>query len=338
MATQYNPASHPSGMSLAFHRIQKRDESDNTVIRTIETARNAKAKRGSLSPFVGIPIPGQRPFACKRELLRDSLKGMRITEASVQCPLPGSNGEPYLLVFAETENGIKGSRKFVQYAGINMHCRGFAGLRLELHKWAEAQREKLAEAKSNPAFKGKAAKLWTAINKLRKERKNLGSLTHRSDTSAGTIASERERESWARWHNEKSQRKALANIRAMATGIEPGIVETRMRSAVYQKLYELFGTRARRLSELNTRERQMLDKHKTGDLLAYLQSPELFGLSSGPYCSSYDADEEREYAKRRSEHRRELARNLALAKELDKQIAELQAMLVAESGVTNAVN
>src|SRR5947208_2873446 len=113
------------------------------VIKVVESARKAKA------PIVGIPIPGERPFTLKREMLKESLRGMRITEASIQRALPGSNAKPYLLVFAETDNGIKGSRK---YLPLDMPI---WDVRQKLDKWAESQRTKRAE----PKYKGKAAKL-----------------------------------------------------------------------------------------------------------------------------------------------------------------------------------
>ena len=57
------------------------------MIALVERARQAKA------PVVGIPVESGEPFILRRSLLVGSLKGLRVTEAAIQLPLPTATVE-----------------------------------------------------------------------------------------------------------------------------------------------------------------------------------------------------------------------------------------------------
>jgi hypothetical protein len=298
----------------------------NHMVRFVESARNAK------SPIVGIPIPGERPFCVKGDLLKASLKGMRVTEASIQRPLPGMNGQPYLLVFAVNEKGnVRGSYKYYPASPSQFNHKPLLTVNKQ---WAEAQREK----RSKPKLTSKAAKIEAVIRKLEKEKSPLWTAKNRIARAAPESADEYARTAWMRWHSEKPQRKALSKIAAMY-GSGPD-------KFVYEALDKLFGTRVKRVSELKTHEREKAEVRAHG-LLGYIRTPELFRLASYPQWGGYSYPQaltrktwktalaQREDDLKRAEARKDylyrLSSDIRRAKEIDLQIADLRAMIEAET-------
>lgn len=300
--------------SATLPKVARSGVSRPMLIGMIDSARNAKA------PIVAIPIPGERPFCLTREMLRESLRDMRITEASIQRPLPGSGAKPYLQVFAETDNGIKGSRKYLPLD------KPLYVIRETLHKWAESQRTK----QSKPKSKGKAGKIETLIHKLEKEKSKLGSC-ERDAQRAPDTASEYERAAWQRWHTQRTQRKGLTKIIAR---LEANVINER---GMYLELDKLFGTKVKRTSNLNTHEHAVVSKRGHG-MRAYLSTIDVFNLQAKPGWSDEcykDALARAEHERKRAEERRdylyELSSTMRRSKEIDLQIADLQAMLLAET-------
>ena len=205
------------------------DDSVKTdIMRLVESARKAKA------PIVGIPIPGERPFCIRGELLRESLKGMRITEASIQRPLPGTEAKHYLLLFCASDDGrIKGSRKYVPVAHEmtwnhsrkerqwRFNHQRYSKVQEQIYDWAEARREKLQQ----PKLKGDAAKLQKLQAKLQK-------ITYRPTNpalaSGEAETSEYVREEFCTWRNERPIRrtfKTKERFEMAAINREQGVTE-----------------------------------------------------------------------------------------------------------------
>jgi hypothetical protein len=301
--------------SATLPKVARSGVSRPMLIGMIDSARNAKA------PIVAIPIPGERPFCLTREMLRESLRDMRITEASIQRPLPGSGAKPYLQVFAETDNGIKGSRKYLPLD------KPLYVIRETLHKWAESQRNK----QSKPKSKGKAGKIETLIHKLEKEKSKLGSCERLRAASAGEPASEYERAAWQRWHTQRTQRKGLTKIIAQ---LEANVINER---GMYLELDKLFGTKVKRTSHLNMHEHAVVSKRGHG-MRAYLSTISVFKLQDKPgwldecYKDALSrAERERKRAEERRDYLYELSSTVRRSKEIDLQITDLQAMLLAET-------
>lgn len=356
MATQAVVSSVPNVISAGLQS----DPVTVNVVKLVESARKAK------SPITAIPIPGEVPLCLKTELLRESLRGMRITEASIQRVL-GMNDKalPYLLVFGVTEGGVKGSRKYYPVNPSTKQYRDDRNSQQLAHKsirelqtgwaekvqdngWATEQAEKKQAAlrgeKPKRKAKGKADKITALIRKIEKERAAI----HTKHVSCGNWpvhkAGDYERETWQSWRDGKAKRKALARIvgRFRANVINE--------LGAYKELDILFGTKVRRISQLRTHDREKAETIRVkdadglkmyggrGDLLAYLCASELFpGTGSKPrFATCHDdavkkAQEHQKYLKELAERRREAAA-------LDAQLADLRAMLAAEGSLAKSTN
>ncbi len=73
-------------LSSILHLIKHEGGNDN---------ENRRDYRGT-APIVGIPLEGEKPFAVRRDLLVNSLKGLKVIDAGVQLDL--QTGKPSELV------------------------------------------------------------------------------------------------------------------------------------------------------------------------------------------------------------------------------------------------
>jgi hypothetical protein len=171
-------------------------------ISAIQSAIKAKA------PIVGLPVPGARPFPVKRDLLRDGLKGLRITEASIQEPLIPSASR-VLIVYAVSDR-VKARRVFYPFAkdGRRSICQ-------TQHKWTEAEREKQAKKRVTPKFSNprerKIHQLKEAIKKhdSRYISRNIWWLRQRPWNAKPHEFTDGDRAAFLVWRNEKPIRRKL---------------------------------------------------------------------------------------------------------------------------------
>jgi hypothetical protein len=260
-------------------------EGDN-VIAYVETARKAKA------PIVGIPIEGSRPFAVRRDLLVESLKGLTIIEAAIQMPLNGTNGERQLVIYAVAP-GIKARRVF--YPAPLGWQQGSP--QYELPKWADAERKKRALKAAQP-------KLTTREKAILRLEKQLAKLPeHRLDPLEHPLLEgraeyercrEHEREAIeqvqqhrqrcdgcglcgyipataaqleARWRREKATRREVQKL-ARACG------KGEMTTAQLYKRLEGMGLKVKKWSQLDTHTRRQVYRLNPAQKEQYVCAPE----------------------------------------------------------------
>src|SRR5258708_734464 len=99
-----------------------------SIMTSVESARKATA------PIVAISVAGGLPFCIRRSLLANSLKGLQIVDAGIQMALDGKRESSMLVVYAAGPR-VQAIRRFVP---LNNRYQ----IRMDLWKWAEAQREK----------------------------------------------------------------------------------------------------------------------------------------------------------------------------------------------------
>jgi hypothetical protein len=153
------------------------------------------------APFMGIPIPGERPIVLVTEQVRGALANVTITDVSI------TNDGSIRTLFVSYTHGPNrrghGRAKFYD-RGSNAWL-----IRQQLRDWAEPQR--LARLK--PA-KPKASKHEIAIRRLEKEKRGIPDHRPRNPLIPPEYdrcdSYSRERE--ARWHEDRPKRRALAKV------------------------------------------------------------------------------------------------------------------------------
>jgi hypothetical protein len=156
---------------------------ETSIASLVETARNATA------PIVGIPIPGERPFCVRRDLLIASLKGLKIVDAAIQPSLDGNRRNYRLMVYAAGDR-VQAIRKFVPLGSYE-----------SLLEWVKIERKKRATPKVRTSAREKEIlKLQKKLAKLRTPQAPTHPLIAKGDTA------ERIRESdagilrnWEQW-------------------------------------------------------------------------------------------------------------------------------------------
>lgn len=269
----------------------------SAIVGMIESAIRAKA------PIVGIPQDGEAPFCFKRAILADSLKGLKIIDAGIQLALDGKPENSRLVIYAAGA-GVKAVRSLVpMYRGRFL---------LDQWAWADGERKRLGR-KSLPKVSGKEKKLI----QLRKQLAKLGPLsTPRHpmlDDGYNGLAARMEHdarayegwqrlvdpangylaegttverpltlgEQWAKWKAEADTRRW---IQTRARMVKAG----KMTTAQLYKALEAKGIKARRWSDLNTRERE-----RCKDLFGFLGTLwEFCGLAGKPYWFKAEAERE----------------------------------------------
>jgi hypothetical protein len=276
-----------------------------SLIRSIESARKATA------PIVGIPLEGEKPFALSRDLLVNSLKGLRIIDAALQLHL--ETGKPcQLIVYAVGMNGskVQSVRKFNQIedckpydAGMVAALAPWGTVKGALAGWAMQQREKrvakLASPKVRVSAKEKQIARWEKqLLKLGKPNpprhpisdfgmaKVKDRLEHDARELAGWTRYVEEGcdwkrpltigQQWARWKREAGVRRWIQLQARLLRANKPETVNTT--NQLYRVLRER-GVEVKKWSELKTHDKERCG----GDLFGYLKILwEFCGLSRKP--------------------------------------------------------
>lgn len=212
------------------------------------------------SPWMGIPIPGERPIVLLTDHVRGALAGVTITDVAVTDSTRAGfymdaarSNERYRAVEVTYRHGRKGRGRALFYD------RTTHSTRLEIYKWAEKHRENRAK----PAkLTGRAGEIARQIKRLEKEKKTLWlsdqppvhPFLHRREATwilgqrSNQTAPEYLRESEQRWHDEKPKRKELARIAGM--WLKSKLTST----TAYKKLKEV-GWEVTPVSKLRTHDR-----------------------------------------------------------------------------------
>jgi hypothetical protein len=174
----------------------------------VESARKATA------PIVGIPLEGEKPFAVRRDLLVNTLKGLKVIDAGVQLDL--QTGKPSeLVVYASGEN-VKAVRRFKPLDLRYLSPYAYS-LRLHMAEWAEKQRAKRKQPKVK--LSGREKEIAKQVKRLEREKSKLyiakNPPLHPLLPTGYRYEGNYLRESELQWHNEKPKRKQLAAIAGM---------------------------------------------------------------------------------------------------------------------------
>lgn len=159
---------------------------ESTVANFVETARNAKA------PIVGIPIPGERPFCVRRDLLTSSLKGLKIVDAGIQPSLDGNRRNYRLVVYAAGDR-VQAIRRFVPLGSYE-----------PLLEWVKIERKKRATPKVRTSAREKEIiKLQKRLVKLRVPQAPTHPLITKGDTAENIRESDASiLRNWEQWKTE----------------------------------------------------------------------------------------------------------------------------------------
>lgn len=236
---------------------------DASIANLVETARKATA------PIVGIPLPGERPFCIRRDLLSDSLKGLKIVDAGIQLPLDGNRRNARLVVYAAGDR-VQAIRRFAPLGSYE-----------PLLQWVKNERKKRATPKVRTSARQKEIlKLQKKLAKLGTPAAPMHPLLSNRDTAQDIRKSDAERlANWDRWVADgyPECRKPLTNGEQWAAWkreapirrwIQTQARECRKGKLSTAQLYRTLAEReivARKWSELKTH-----DKERCGNLWGYL--------------------------------------------------------------------
>jgi hypothetical protein len=163
-------------------------------------------------PYLAIPIPGQRPFVVERKLFNTALRGITITDSSLEeITHPTEKRFATIWALTITHNNGRGHGRLVFYNLLQTRYREnyqYFRFKQDIAKWADRQRKQVKTA-ANPAH----ARIDKQIRALQREMSKI--YVHRPINPL--IPMHRESNDWQRerelrWHQQRTQRTALAKI------------------------------------------------------------------------------------------------------------------------------
>ena len=178
------------------------------------------------SPWMGVPVPGERPLILSTALVQAALRGVTVSDAEVTEAQRAGAGyqsreivRALEVVYRHGRDG-RGRGRVVFYDS----CRDSASQRefswRIVGEWARVQREKLAKPKvERGRGSGREEEIARQIKRLEKEKKRLYLPKNPPrhpllppEYSHGEPWREHSAQAEKRWHDEKPQRKRLARI------------------------------------------------------------------------------------------------------------------------------